>query len=109
MTDQTRPLSIRLAVQDIEHLTERAQRISGTPTGVARELIRSGLTDGDPFTQAERLLKIERKLAVLGQDIQGIAKTSSKNTGSLARVESMFDKLLLALSGQVCSEGARHV
>ncbi len=109
MTDQTRPLSIRLAVQDIEHLTERARRISGTPTGVARELIRSGLTDGDPFTQATRLLKIERKLAVLGQDIQAAAKSSSNNTGSLSRMESMFDQLLLALSGQAPKGGNSHV
>ncbi len=106
MTNPTRPLSIRLAAQDIEHLAERAKRISGTPTGVARELIRSGLTDGDPFTQATRLLKIERKLAALGQDIQAVTTSSSKNTGSLGRVESMFDQLLLALSGQPIEEDA---
>ncbi|MEE9381187.1 MAG: hypothetical protein V3V03_07265, partial [Hyphomonadaceae bacterium] len=100
MTNPTRPLSIRLALQDIEHLTERAKRISGTPTGVARELIRSGLTDGDPFTQAERLLKIERKLAALGQDVRTVVTTSSQQSETLADMESMFDQLLRALSGQ---------
>lgn len=108
MTEPTRPLSIRLATKDIEHLAERAKRISGTPTGVARELIRSGLSDGDPFTQAERLLKIERKLAVLGQNLQLVAKSSSENNGTLVRVETMFDELLRALSGEALVEGEAH-
>lgn len=106
MTEPTRPLSIRLATKDIEHLAERAKRISGTPTGVARELIRSGLSDGDPFEQASRLLKIERKLAALVQDLQLVAQSSTENSGALTRVESMFDQLLLALSGQ-SPEGER--
>lgn len=100
MSNPTRPLSIRLAASDIDHLHERAKRISGTPTGVARELIRSGLSDGDPLTQAKRLLKIERKLAVVGQDLEAVAQSSSGNRASLSRVEAMFDQLLLALSGQ---------
>ena len=78
------------------------------PTGVARELIRSGLSDGDPFTQAERLLKIERKLAVLGQNLQLVAQSSSENNGTLVRVETMFDELLHALSGEASAEGEAH-
>tara|TARA_R110002020_G_scaffold399971_1_gene610059 strand:+ start:269857 stop:270177 length:321 start_codon:yes stop_codon:yes gene_type:complete len=104
MSEPTRPLSIRLAESDIDQLAARARRISGTPTGVARELIRSGLTDGDPFTQAERLLKIERRLASLSQDLQAVAKSNSQNGGSLSHVESMFDDLLHALSGQPTSQ-----
>lgn len=100
MAEPTQPLSIRLAISDIDHLAERARRISGTPTGVARELIRSGLSDGDPFTQAERLLKIERKLASLAQDMQLALKASDQTTDSLARLESMFDALLRALGGE---------
>ncbi|KCZ57423.1 hypothetical protein [Hyphomonas chukchiensis] len=100
MSEPTRPLSIRLAASDIDQLAARAKRISGTPTGVARELIRSGLTDGDPFTQAERLLNIERRLAALSQDLQAVADSTTQNGGSLGRVESMFDELLHALSGQ---------
>jgi DNA-binding ferritin-like protein len=100
MSEKTRPLSIRLTESDIDQLAARARRISGTPTGVARELIRSGLTDGDPFTQAERLLKIERRLAALSQDLQSVANSTRQNGGSLGRVESMFDELLHALSGQ---------
>ena len=99
-TELTRPLSIRLAVSDIEHLAERAKRISGTPTGVARELILSGLSDGDPYEQSARLLKIERKLAALTQDLQSVATSSTGNNKSLSRVEAMFDELLRALSGE---------
>lgn len=100
MTDVTRPLSIRLKTKDIDRLSERAKRISGTPTGVARELILSGLSDGDPFTQAERLLKIERKLAGLGQDIQAITQTADRQVETLSEIEAMFNQLLRALAGQ---------
>lgn len=100
MAEKTRPLSIRLAEKDIEQLTTRARRISGTPTGVARELIRSGLSDGDPFTQAERLLTIERRMAALSQDLQADFAATTKNSDSLGRIETMFDQLLRALSGQ---------
>ena len=99
MTDATRPFSIRLAVRDIDHLAERAKRISGTPTGVARELILSGLTDGDPFTQAARLLTIERKLASISQDVIAATQSSSRNTERLVRIETMFEELLRALAG----------
>ncbi|KJS27366.1 MAG: hypothetical protein VR75_03480 [Hyphomonadaceae bacterium BRH_c29] len=108
MSEKTRPLSIRLTESDIDQLTERAKRISGTPTGVARELIRSGLTDGDPFTQAERLLKIERRLAVLSQDLQGMMTAADGHSHSLGQIEAMFDALLKALGGEVEPVEARH-
>jgi DNA-binding ferritin-like protein len=100
MAEPTQPLSIRLATTDIDHLAERARRISGTPTGVARELIRAGLTDGDPFTQAERLLKIERRLAAIGQDVQAVLTITTAQSEAATRVETMFEDLLRALSGQ---------
>ena len=100
MAEPTQPLSIRLATTDIDHLAERARRISGTPTGVARELIRAGLTDGDPFTQAERLLKIERRLAAVGQDVQAVLNAATAQAEAATRVETMFEDLLRALSGQ---------
>lgn len=107
MAEPTQPLSIRLATSDIDHLAERARRISGTPTGVARELIRSGLSHGDPFTQAERLLKIERRLASVAQDVQIVAKTGDQTTECLGRLEAMFDALLRALGGEP-SEAPPH-
>ena len=100
MTEKTRPLSIRLAEADIQQLAERARRISGTPTGVARELILSGLSDGDPYEQSARLLKIERKLAALTQDLLSVIASSSESNSALSRVEAMFDELLRALSGE---------
>ena len=100
MAEPTQPLSIRLATTDIDHLAERARRISGTPTGVARELIRAGLTDGDPFTQAERLLKIERRLAAIAQDVQAVLAITTAQSEAATRVETMFEDLLRALSGQ---------
>lgn len=109
MTRETRPLSIRLTVTDIERLGERARRISGTPTGVARELILSGLTDGDPFAQAERLLKIERRLAAIGQDVQALGQSADRQSATLADVEAMFDQLLRALSGRPTGLEAAHV
>ena len=109
MTDPTRPLSIRLKNTDIDQLADRAKRISGTPTGVARELILSGLSDGDPFTQAERLLKIERKLAALGQDVQAVVKSGESQVTSLTQIEAMFDQLLQALAGQPIQKERAHV
>ena len=100
MAEPTQPLSIRLATSDIDHLAERARRISGTPTGVARELIRAGLTDGDPFTQAERLLKIERRIAAVAQDVQAVLNVATAQAEAATRVETKFDDLLRALSGQ---------
>lgn len=104
MTSPTRPLSIRLAPADIDQLKERARRLSATPTAVARDLIRSGLSDGDPFEQANRLLKIERKLAAMSQDVQAAQSTSSEIQSALSRIEQMFEQLLLALSGQLSIE-----
>jgi hypothetical protein len=101
----TRPLSIRLLESDIEELCQRARRISGTPTGVARELIRSGLSDGDPFEQANRLLNIERKLAIVTQDMLSSKSAQTELRAAAARIEKMFEQLLLALSGQLKAEG----
>ena len=105
VSSATRPLSIRLLQTDIEDLSERARRISGTPTGGARDVIRSGLSDGDPFEQANRLLKIERKLAIAIQAIESSRASQSELEVTLASIEKMFEQLLLALSGQLKAEG----
>lgn len=107
MTSVTRPLSIRLGIDDIALLNERAKRMSGTPTGVARELILSGLSDGDPYTQAERLLKIERRLACLSQDLMATSQTVLAHQNTSDRIETMFEELLRALSGAT-KEDRRH-
>jgi hypothetical protein len=62
------------------------------------------LSDGDPFQQANRLLKIERHLAIAIQDIQSSKASQSELETAVARIEQMFEQLLLALSGQLQPE-----
>ena len=100
MVEKTRPLSLRLTEVEIDQLTERAARTSGTPTGVARDFIRSGLAQADVEGQANRLLKLDRRLATTSQDIETVTKTCTATAASIKRLEAMFDQLLLALSGQ---------
>ena len=57
MPEATQPISLRLARRDIELLKARAHTVSGTLTGVARELILTGLAGGDNKALAERLLR----------------------------------------------------
>jgi hypothetical protein len=103
-TEATRPLSIRLCETDIGKLEDRARRMSGTPTGVARELIRSGLAEGDPFAQGERLLLIERRLAAIAQDVQHALGITGQSAEAIAQLETHFEDLLMALSGQLPAE-----
>jgi hypothetical protein len=47
MTDSTKPVSIRLRKSEIDQLQARAYTLSASVTGVARDLIRTGLAGGD--------------------------------------------------------------
>jgi hypothetical protein len=94
------PVSLRLATREIEQLKARAHRVSGTLTGIARELIVTGLAGGDNKELAERLMIIERRLVVL----EGLARDLNDRS---ARIEAMtrdqrakFDALLNALSSE---------
>ena len=58
MRGATRPISLRLAPCHIEQLKARAFTVSGSLTGVARELILTGLAGGDNKALAERLMHI---------------------------------------------------
>ena len=82
----TRPVSLRLALRDIELLQARAVIVSGTATGIARELILTGLAGGDNKALAERLMLIERRLVAL------------ESTG--LDLCAKFDALLSALSAE---------
>jgi len=62
------------------------------------------VADGDPFEQANRLLKIERNLAIASQEVQSLTGSQSEVQSALSRVEQMFEQLLLALSGQLHTE-----
>jgi hypothetical protein len=102
MPEATQPISLRLAHRDIEQLKARAHTVSGTPAGVARHLILTGLAGGDGKTVAERLMHLERRLAAL----EGLARELSDGTRDVAAVtrdlRRKFDALLSALSS---SEG----
>ena len=74
MAEVARPVSLRLAPRHIEALRARAHTVSGTLTGVARELILTGLAGGDNKALGERLMQIERRLAAL----EGLAREVSE-------------------------------
>jgi hypothetical protein len=99
----TRPISLRLAPRHIEQLKARAFTVSGSLTGVARELILTGLAGGDNKALAERLMHIERRLTTL----EGLAhevKEAAQHIDSVScDLRSKFDALLRALSS---NEGA---
>lgn len=105
----TRPISIRLPESEIARLNERAGRLSGTPSALARELILTGLADSDPAAQAERLLKIERCLAAISQDVVALVQSSDKQSCVIRDIEDMFQRLLLALAGSPATEDEQHV
>jgi hypothetical protein len=103
MSEVARPISLRLAPRHIEALRARAHTVSGTLTGVARELILTGLAGGDNKSLSERLMQIERRLAVL----EGLARDASDTARHIDSVSgelrAKFDALLNALSS---AEGA---
>jgi len=70
MTDKTKPVSIRLAKNEIDQLQARAYTLSASVTGVARDLIRTGLAGGDNKALADRLMLIERRIVALEQQGQ---------------------------------------
>jgi hypothetical protein len=98
MPEATRPVSVRLAIHEVERLQVRAHVVSGTVAGIARELIVTGLAGGDNKALADRLMLIERRLVVL----EGFARNAggrSERIESLARdLSTKFDALLNALS-----------
>ena len=99
----TRPISLRLAERDIEQLIARAHIVSGTPTGIARELILTGLAGGDNKALAERLMHIERRLTALESLAREVNEAIQRVDTVACDLRAKFDALLSALSS---SEGA---
>lgn len=100
MTDRTKPVSIRLTHAEIEQLQARAHTLSASVTGIARDLVRTGIAGGDNKALAERLMRIERQIAVLEQqsrDTQAAAQATDQAARDLL---AMFDALLKALTGE---------
>lgn len=109
MADPTRPISIRLPEADHARLADLATRLSGTQSALAREMIRSGLAGNDPSAQAERLLKIERRLAAITQDVGKVIQSAEQQGRSLDHIDGMFRQLLHALAGEPLREKTHHV
>lgn len=105
----TRPISIRLPESELLRLNEKARQLSGTPSALARELVLTGLADCDHVAQAERLMKIERRLASISQDLMVIVQSSEKQGRAISDIEDMFHHLLHALAGNTVREDGRNV
>ena len=100
MIDKTKPISIRLAKGEIDQLQARAYSLSGNVTGVARDLIRTGLAGGDNKALADRLLLIERRLVALeqqGQETHALIQSIDQAARDLL---AMFEALLKALTAE---------
>jgi len=94
----TRPVSLRLAQRDVKQLKARAYKASGTLTGVARELILTGLAGGDNRALAERLMHIERRLTVLDGVARDVVVRAERIEAIACDLRTKFDALLSALS-----------
>lgn len=87
-----------MAPRHIEALKARAHTLSGTLAGVARELILNGLAGGDSKVLAERLMQIERRLAVLEGLARDGADKAERIDATARDLRAKFDALLAALS-----------
>jgi hypothetical protein len=98
MTDKTKPVSIRLAKNEIDELQASAYSLSASVTGVARELIRTGLAGGDNKALADRLMLIERRIVALEQQGRE-THTLIQSIDQAARdLLTMFEALLKVLT-----------
>jgi hypothetical protein len=91
---------------EIEQLYTRAHTLSATVSGVARDLIRTGLAGGDNRALADRLMRIERRLVALeqqGQETNARLESIDKAARDLL---AMFEALLKALSGDSSGRAA---
>jgi len=106
MTGKTKPVSIRLAKSEIDQLQARAYALSASATGVARDLIRTGLAGGDNKALADRLMSIERRITALEQSFQEThARVQSIDKASRDLL-AMFEALLKALTGETTGRAA---
>ena len=101
MTKVSYPVSLRLAARDFEQLKARAHSVSGTLTGIARELIVTGLAGGDNKALAERMMIIERRLVALESLARDVNDKSERIEAIARDLRVKFDALLNALSSVV--------
>jgi hypothetical protein len=98
MADGTKAVSVELTSADLEQLQARAFTLSASVTGIARDLIRTGLAGGDNKTLADRLMLIERRIVALEQ-LGCETHSQAQSINQAARdLLAMFDALLKALT-----------
>jgi hypothetical protein len=100
MAKKTKPLSVRLTPAEIEQLQARAYGLSASVTGIARDLIRTGLAGGDNKALADRLMLIERRIAALEQQVRETHAKAHSIDQAARDLLAMFDALLKALTGE---------
>lgn len=98
MTQRTHPISLRLTKSEREQLEARAHQLSANVNATARELIRDGLAGADPRGLADRLMRLDRRMAALEQNSQTIAGKTVATERAARDLLAMFDDLLKALS-----------
>jgi hypothetical protein len=96
---KTKPVSLRLTLAEFEQLQARAYPLSASPTGIARDLIRTGLAGGDNKALADRMMMIERRLAAIEQQSRDINARTLSTDQAAQSLLAMFDALLKALTG----------
>jgi phosphate uptake regulator len=100
MIDKTKPISIRLAKGEIDQLQARAYSLSGNVTGIARDLIRTGLAGGDNKALADRLMLVERRIVALEQQSRETHALTQSIDRAARDLLAMFEALLKALTGE---------
>ena len=98
MTARAILVSVRFTSTEIEQLKSRAYSVSGSVTGIARELVRAGLAGGDFKAIGERLGQMERRLATVEQQGREIHTRTLANERGIKDLLGMFDELLKTLT-----------
>jgi hypothetical protein len=103
---KTKPVSLRLTLAEFEQLQARAYLLSASPTGIARDLIRTGLAGGDNRALADRLMMIERRIVAIEQQNRDTSARTQVIDESTRSLLAMFDALLKALTGEATGGSA---
>lgn len=106
MTDKSKPVSIRLTRSEIEQLQARAYALSATVSGIAKDLIRTGLAGGDNRALADRLMLIERRIVALEQESRDTHARVQSIEKAARDLLAMFEALLKALTGEANGRAA---
>jgi hypothetical protein len=76
----------------------RGYAVSATMTGIARDLIRTGLAGGGNKSLADRLMRIERRIVALEQQSRDTNERMQSVDRTMRDLLAMFDALLKTLT-----------